>query len=420
MKTFPMPQLTPSLALLCALALPACSRHEEAPAPGGAETSAALPGGEGQAEPAPAEVHLTAQAVQSNGVKVARAQLQPLVRTLSVPARVAFNAEAVAHVGTSLHGRVSEWKVRLGDTVKKGDPLAVIDSPELGEAQADYLQKSAVAKASVAGVELAKAIWERNREVYEKTGGITLTQVQQREADYKTAVMAKQGADGAVLAAGRKLRLLGMAQAQVDALAVSGELAPWHTLVAPMAGTVVAREATLGEIVGPDRESLLVLADLGVMWVEAALPEAQCREVKVGAKAWVRMGEDDAAKEEGTVTFLAPTVDEATRTLKARIEIKGSALKPGAFVMAQLAAAGPSGPVLAIPREAVQQMEGKSVVFVPVKGEANTFALRAVILGAAVGDMLPVVSGLAAGDEFVSAGSFILKAEMLKSSAKED
>ncbi len=424
MKTIPMPQLIPSLVLLCALALPACSRQEEAPAPGGAQTSAALPGGEGQEAPAPAEVHLTAEAVQSNGVKVAQAQLQPLARTLSVPARVAFNAEAMAHVGTSLHGRVAKWQVRLGDTVKKGDPLAVIDSPELGEAQADYLQKSAAAKASVAGMELAKAIWERNREVYEKTGGITLTQVQQREAEYKTAAMAKQGADGAVLAAERKLRLLGMDQAGVDALATTGEIAAHHTLCAPMDGTVVARETTLGEIVGPEREALLVVADLRVLWVLAEVPEAQLGEVKVGAKAWVRLGEDGGAKEEGVVTFLAPTVDEATRTLKARIEIKGSALKPGAFVMAQLevkaAAAGASGPVLAIPQEAVQQVEGKSVVFVPVKGEANTFAPRAVILGAAVGDMLPVVSGLAAGDEFVSAGSFILKAELLKSSAKED
>lgn len=412
----------PSLALLCALALPACSRHEAPTAPN--ETPAAkaddkAKDGDKETQ-APAEIHLGAEAVQSNGVKVAQAQLRPLSRTLCAPARVAFNAEATAHVGTPLHGRLAQWKVRLGDAVKKGDPLAVIDSPELGEAQADYLQKRAAAAATVDGVALAKAAFERSRNVHEKTGGITLTQVQQREAEYKAAAMAGQGADGAVLAAKRKLRLLGMDQAEVDALAAAGEIAPGHTLRAPMDGTVVQREATLGEIVGPDREALLVVADLRVLWVMAEVPEAQLGEVKAGAKAWVRAREDDPAAEEGAVTFIAPTVDEATRTAKARIELSGSSLKPGAFVMARITGPGRTEPVLAIPQEAVQEVEGKPVVFVPVKGGENTFVPRAVGLGTAVGGEVPVLSGLVSGEAFVACGSFILKAEMLKSSAKED
>ncbi|HMQ24070.1 MAG TPA: efflux RND transporter periplasmic adaptor subunit, partial [Planctomycetota bacterium] len=87
------------------------------------------------------EVMLTTDAIARYGVKTQAAQLWALRPTITAPARVSFNTEAMAHVGSQLRGRIAALSVRVGDPVKVGQELAVIESPELGEAQADYLQR---------------------------------------------------------------------------------------------------------------------------------------------------------------------------------------------------------------------------------------------------------------------------------------
>lgn len=360
-------------------------------------------------KPADANIRLTAESLATNGVSLATVQPQSLTRTLSVFARVTLNAEATAQVAAPLHGRISEWKVRIGDEVKKGDALAVIYSPELGEAQSEYLHKQSATTAAVASVELAKAIWTRSQGVYEKTRGITLTQVQQREAEYQALLITQQSADAAALAAARKLQLLGMESAAVAALIKSGELSPQYLVRAPQDGQILQRDAALGELVGPERAALLVMADLSRNWVIAEVPEAQIHDLALGAKAWLQ-AVDASVTEEGRITYLAPVVDEAARTVKVRIEGGASKLRPGSFIRAELATTGVSAAVLAVPEEAVHEVDGKNVVFVPVKGEANTFALRSVTTGAMVTKMVPILSGLADGESYVAKGSFILKA----------
>ena len=101
------------------------------------------------------EVTLSAAAVAHYGVQIAPAQLRTLKPTLLAPARVGFNTEAMAHIGSSLRGRAVEVKVRLGDAVKRGDTLLVIESPELGEAQIDFLQKRIAAQTAAPSLQAA-------------------------------------------------------------------------------------------------------------------------------------------------------------------------------------------------------------------------------------------------------------------------
>src|SRR5262249_27186648 len=117
------------------------------------------------------------------------------------------------------------------------------------------------------------------------------------------------------------------------------------------------------------------------------------------------------------------------RTAQVRIDVTQSAgetfrLRPGMFAVAEIAASSPDraspGAVLAIPEEAVQSVEGGTAVFVPVAGEANTYAKRPVTVGAAVGGFVPVLSGLGENEAYVAAGSFILKADLGKSAAKHE
>lgn len=369
-------------------------------------------------------VRLTSDAIERYGVRVEGAQLWALRPTFVAPARVAFNADAMAHVGSPLAGRIAELNVKLGSAVKAGDPLALVLSPELGEAQSDFLIKRMTAENAQPTVDLAKAAWDRARDLYQTTeGSISLTEVQRREAEYKVAVAGVRGAQAAATAADNRLHLLGMTHDAVMALAASGEVDPRFVIVAPIPGQVVDREVTLGELVGPDRESLMIIADTSVLWVLADVPEARVREVAVGAHAWITIGGDSRTRFEGSVAFVSPMVDPATRTAQIRIEVADTSLglKPGMFAQVEIVAADPSGadpvPVVAVPEEAIQTVEGRSCVFVPAPDEENTFRPQEVGVGEPVGGLVAVHSGLVEGERFVSAGSFILKAELGKGSA---
>jgi len=371
-----------------------------------------------------AEVRLTAEAIARYGVKVEPAALRVLSPTFVAPARVAFNTEAMAHVGSPLPGRAADIKARLGDPVARGDALIVVESPELGEAQADFFQKRVAAETAGPAADLAQVAWERAKNLLEQSQGISLTEVQKREAEYKAALAAKKSAEAAAISAENRLHMLGMSQEAVTALAASGEIDPRFVIRAPIDGQVIERDVTLGEMVSPERESLLLLANTSTLWVLADIPEARVSEVVIGAQTWVRAGSINAQPYEGTVAFVSPLVDPATRTAQVRIEVPASALplKPGMFAQVEIAAADPNGTpqnaVVAIPEQAVQTLEGESVVFVPVVDEQNTFAKRAVTVGKPAGGFVPVYEGLNAGEQVVTAGSFIFKAELGKGSAE--
>lgn len=382
------------------------------------------------------EVKLTADAIGRYGVKDESAQLWVLKPTVVTPARVAFNTEAMAHVGSPLRGRAVEVKVRLGDTVKAGQELVIIESPELGEAQAEYLQKKTAVITAGPAAELSKIAWERAKGLYEQSQGISLTEVQRREAEHKAAIANVKAAEASAMASENRLHLLGMTQEQVATLGATSEIAPRYAIRAAIDGQVVQREITLGELVGPDRESLMVLSDTRSLWVLADVPEALLAGITIGAKAWITIGsttdrgtEAAAPKFEGTVAFIAPLVDPTTRTAQVRIDVpaaleNGLSLRPGMFAQAEIVATLPGGedpaPVVAVPDEAIQTVEGGPAVFVPVANEPNTYAKRAVTIGKPIGGLVPVYAGLVEGERFVIAGTFILKAELGKGSAAHE
>ena len=389
-------------------------------------------GGEGGHEHAHGEhadeVKLTAEAVRANGVRVAAATKQTLVATMLVPARVAFNAEQIAHVGSVVRGRVAELKARVGDNVKRGDVLLVLDSPELGEAQSDYLQKRTAVQIAEPAVKLAKSAYDRAQQLYDKSQGIALTDVQKRQGEYQAAEGALTSAKASLTAAENRLHLLGMDQKAVDELARTSEISPKYALRAPLDGRVIEREVTLGELVDPEKEKLLVVADLSTVWVLADVPEAKLAQISNGAKAEIAVPGSGSEKYSGTVSYVSPELDPSTRTARVRVEVKNPELKlrPGMFAQAEIAGGGGLGeggapePVIAVPEEAVQTVEGEPAVFVPVEGEPDTFAKRAVGVGPAVGGMVPVLAGLKEGEKYVAGGSFILKAEIGKAGAAHE
>lgn len=421
-RTLAVMKLLAGMMLTSVFVLTACKRDQ--PSSAAAAKPAAHDGHEHEHEGHEHvdEVKLTAESIVRYGVATDLVKKHALRSTVVVPAEVDFNADAVAHVGSPLRGRVVEISARAGREVKKGDELCVIESPELGEAQADLLQRRVAQKASAPAVALAKASWDRARSLYEQSQGTSLAEVQRREAEHGSLVAAQLGADAAFTAAESRLRLMGMDKAAVDALLKTGEVRPRHTLRASINGQVIEREVTLGELVGPDRERLMVLADVTSVWVMAAVPEALVGEIAVGTKAWIRVGPSESVPIGGQVAHVAASVDASTRSVQVRIEVAAvdGLIKPGMFARVEIVLGSQGAepaPVVAVPDVAVQTVEGGPAVFVPVEGEPNTFAKRAVSVGKSVGGLVPILSGLTEGEKFVVSGSFILKAELGKAGA---
>ncbi|MEZ5964265.1 MAG: efflux RND transporter periplasmic adaptor subunit [Planctomycetota bacterium] len=358
-------------------------------------------------------VRLTAASAARHGLATEATVARVLRTHFSVPARVAFDAQTTVHVGTPLRGRVAELAVKLGATVHQGDLLLAIDSPELGEAQIAYLERRAALGAAAPAVQFGREDWERGKALFEESQGIPRAEVHRREAAYRTALAAQETASVACAAARSRLRILGMSEAAVQAFDESGDVRPRLPILAPASGQIVARDVTRGELVSPDDDALLTIADPGALWVLAAVPEARLGELRPGAAARVIAG---ATIHTGAVTFVAPTVDEATRTVEARIELQAPApdLRPGMFVEVSIEHAAPANgdrDTLCVAEAAVQTVDRRTVVFVPVAGDEGAFEVRAVEVGGAVDGFVPVRHGLAPGDVVVTSGSFVLKAQ---------
>ena len=369
------------------------------------------------------EVKLTAEAVKRTGIRLGIAKLQSLTAAITAPARVAYNEEAVAHVGSLISGRIIELPVRIGEIVKKGDIVAVIDSAELGAAQSDYLQDRTAAETARPAVELAKSAYDRAQQLYDQTQGISLTDVQTRQREYRTVQGELAAAEAGLLAATNRLQLLGMDEKSIKSLAESGTLDPTYHVRAPIAGRMIEREVTLGELVGPDKERLLMLADLSTVWVLADVPEAELGQIKEGAAVQINLTAAAGETFEGKVAHISPELDAATRSVRVRVEVSNadSKLRPGMFARAEIAAGTTNDEkVLAVLEGAIQNVEGEPAVFVPVEGEPNTFAKRAVGVGPAIGGLVPIFAGLKDGEKYVSIGSFVLKAELGKAGAAHE
>ncbi|HUU83098.1 MAG TPA: efflux RND transporter periplasmic adaptor subunit [Phycisphaerae bacterium] len=184
----------------------------------------------------------------------------------------------------------------------------------------------------------------------------------------------------------------------------------WYPLRAPFDGVVIERHLTLGEKHGDDADAFTV-ADLRSVWVDISVFQKDLPQVKKGQAVWISTPDGMAAQ--GTVSFIAPIVDEATRTALARMVLPNPDLRwrPGLFVNAELSGDENEASVV-IPKSAVQRMEGETVVFVD---EGHGLEAVPVSLGRSDARHVEVLSGLSAGDRFVVAGAFELKAKIVTS-----
>lgn len=348
---------------------------------------------EESADEAVAELPMSAAQIAASGIAIDSAGPAMIRERLHLPAQVKVNAERTVALAAPGGGVVQSVPVSNGASVQKGQALVVIQSPAVAQWRADY-------GSAQQRLALARTTHQRERTLWEQ--GISARQ------DLDAAHSALKEAEISVQAARQRMQALGIAP--------GGDVSGRLTVRAPLAGVVLEKPAVAGQTVG-ENTSLLTLADLSQVWVEAAVPADGLAQVAAGMPARVSV---NALPQElaGTVSFVGPVLGEATRMATARVTLPnpGLRLRPGMLATVDLLGQEARVPVT-VSSEAIQTIHERSVVF--VRSPAG-FRPQAVRVGRSDGKRTEIVEGLAPGARVAARGSFVLKAELGKGDAEHE
>ena len=346
-----------------------------------------------------AEVVLSPEAMSRAGIKTAPAAVVASQTTIQLPGTVMADAYREVKVVPIVAGIVTKVYVELGAAIKRGAPLATLFSPELAEAQTKYLSMRAMLVADHQKLQRTQQL-------------VAIGAASRQELEDITAVHASHATE--VEAARQRLLLLGLNRVQVEALTNPSQIVSDVTVPAPITGVITSRTVNLGQVVSMGQE-LCVVTDLSQVWVIGDLYEQDFQTVHVGSEAALTTLAYPTLTLRGRVTYIDPRVDPQTRTAKVRVEVPNAEgrLRLGMYVT--LAFTTPGGErTVVVPRAAVQTIGERQVVFVPAPDEEGKFLPRPVQVGPLRGDLVTIRSGVQPGEVVVTAGSFFLRAEMLR------
>ena len=260
----------------------------------------------------------------------------------------------------------------------------------------------------------AEAEAEEARRRLERANSLLVISPEARSAN-EEALNKLRNAESEAAAVRERLIVYGMPAARVNALRSASQVSAELSIPAPISGTVTTRSVNAGEVIEANKE-LLRVTDLSTVWVIAQVFEKDLARLRVGSGASITTDAFPDRLFRGTVTYIDPQLDEATRTGKVRVELANGdrALKIGMYVRAAFGALGnaeQTAPV--IPADAVQTLNNQRIVFVAT-ADPNVFEVRTVRLGAESNGQYQILEGLTVGERIVTQGSFMLRAELLK------
>jgi RND family efflux transporter MFP subunit len=343
----------------------------------------------------PVEVTLTADAVARAGIKTAVVRSEATSTSISLPGTVTSNAYRETKLTALVGGVVRSVSAELGGQVSRGQPLAVVFSSELADAQMKYLA--------------AQAMLEADHQKRERTEALVRIGAASRQ-EYEEVVAIHSAHEAELAAARQRLVLLGLSHERVTALRQSADVTSEVTITAPNAGTVITRSINPGQVVALGQE-MFVVADLSTVWVIGDLYEKDFASVRVGSEATVNVPAT-GRQVRGRVSYIDPRVDPGSRTAKVRVEVPNAdgSLRLGMFVDVRFRGET-AGKAVAVPRTAVQSIGERAVIYVVADVDETRFVERAVKLGPSSGTSVEVFEGVKVGERVVIEGSFFLRAE---------
>lgn len=360
---------------------------------GNAEQSDKDSSEEGHAEEG--EIQLTSQQMVEQGLKVAVASTGLVEKLTTLPGKLVVNTDQQAHISPNFSGYIEQVNVALGQSVQKGQTLAVLILPELIDQQANL-------RMAQANLDLARKDYQREQQLWSQ--GISAKQDYQRaENAYRQAQITVQSS-----------------QARLNALGASGNNNGRFLIKAPISGVISKKDIVVGENVQL-ADQLFVIENLKDLWLEFNLPNTSNIHLQAGQILNFKTNGSDQ-NYQAKVQTLNPQADLQTGRLQVRAKVTTQAdvLRPNVLVNVFVTDAQ-AKTALRVQKKALQQVEGKPVVFVIESEEKGLVHLKAQPIEVGVssqdGQWLEVISGLTEGQKYIADGSFLLKSELEKDEA---
>lgn len=323
--------------------------------------------------------------------------------------KVAFNEDRMTPVFTPYAGRVIEVLANKGAVVKAGEPLLIVEAPELVAVQNEFHAARADVDKSKIALDFAQKAAERARALHEREA-LATKDLQQAETELLRAQEELRRDQAAVNVIENKLALFGKTPAEIAQLAnqTGGSLDRRVVIRAPLNGTVVERKVGPGEYIKPDLpDPLFMLSDLSTLWVQADVNESYLSSIRVGSPVQISTAAYPERAFPARVSFINPTVDAETHTVRVRCVVSnnGGALKPEMFAKIKIGAATPT-PVPAVPTGALFTLNNDN--YVMVEETHGRFRRRAVKALREENGFTLLAAGLTPNERVVTKGVLLL------------
>ena len=318
---------------------------------------------------------------------------------LSLAGKMAYGEDRYSKISSPLQGRVVEVRAHLGDRVKAGAVLLVVDSPDIAQAYSEYVKEDSDLQYATRSHELAKDLYSNK--------ALPLKDLKQAENELVKARAEFRRAK-------ERLLSLRVPAEELNKPLDKQQISSRFELKSPLTGVVVERMVTPGQSVGGDvNQVLFTVADLDMLQVVADVYERDLALVKEGQFAKVKVEAYPDVDFPATVAAVGDVVDPASRTIKLRAWVNNQdhRLKPEMFARLHIQI-GDSTRILVVPKEAVLEADGKQFVF--VVEEPNRYVKHEVKVSNFTPDQMRVLEGLTPGQRIVIKGAVLIKGQEVK------
>lgn len=369
-------------------------------------------------------VIVTLEGQAAIGLQVETARRGTINNSLKLPGRVEAAEDLVYDINPPVSGVVREVKVKLGDAVKAGTPLAVIHSIEVADALGRLLESRAQIKAEIAvkrqEMSLARSTYEREKMLWEE-GIAPKKDYEAASTAYNVAATTVGALESrlslATQAARSAVRVMGLPDETFDRVIKTNQVVAELPFVSPVAGIVTFRDFTPGEAFDTGKKAFTIL-DFSQVWVTVDVFQDQIPKIAIGQQVGIITSAGD--ERSGTISSIGSVVDAAKRTLPVRIVTDNpeQGLRPGMFVTGEIMLSASREDVLIVPAGALIEEGGRTIVFVKLAG--NSFRPVDIKVGTRNSDTVEVAGGIAEGDSIVVAGARQLYSQSLLAGRASD
>ena len=381
-------------AILAAALLSGCGKEDEKTNAAGAAPAA----GEQRLTDGTVVLPVDSPKIKEIHVDAVKDAAVPFDQVVS-PGKIEANPNLVAHVTLPVGGRVTSVSVKIGDAVKRGDPLLTIESPDADAAESTYRQAQAGLTQAKANLNKAQADYDRSSDLFAHNA-VAKKDVLTAENALAQATATVEQSQAAIDQAARRLQILGLKP---------GAFGQKVTAAAPISGKVLEMSIAPGEYRNDTTAPVITIADLSTVWVSSDVPESQIRFIDPGERIDVSLAAFPGETFRGKVTRISDTVDPQTRTIKVRAEMDNARgrLRPEMFGTIRHTDSVRTVPV--VPTGAIVQEGGKSMVW--MERAPGRYQPIEVKTGGRTDDGVSITSGVRAGDRVVIDGAMLLRAQ---------